>query len=102
MRLSQNRPDLDFAQMCVNPKKSNVSGLPRPRSCRRREACRPNSISRVLSGCNSSSNFASRLAKLVQEPSRILFVLKAHGEIVGEPHDDHVTARVVPPPPIGP
>ena len=30
MRLIQNRPLFDFAQMCVKPRKSNVSGLPRP------------------------------------------------------------------------
>ena len=33
IRLSQNRPLLDFAQMCVKPRKSNVSGLPRALGC---------------------------------------------------------------------
>src|SRR6266498_3199420 len=28
MRFTQNRPFLDVAQMCVKPRKSNVSGLP--------------------------------------------------------------------------
>jgi hypothetical protein len=28
MRLTQKRPDRDFALMCVKPKKLNVSGLP--------------------------------------------------------------------------
>ena len=32
MRLIQNRPFLDLAQMCVKPRKSNVSGLPCPRA----------------------------------------------------------------------
>jgi len=31
-RLSLNRPSLLVPQICVNPRKSNVSGLPRPRS----------------------------------------------------------------------
>jgi hypothetical protein len=59
-RLIQNVPFRDLAQMCVNPKKSNVSGLPRPRRRRSRAACRPNSISRVLSGRSPSPNFANR------------------------------------------
>ena len=37
-----------------------VSGFPSPRCFRSRAANRPNSISRVLSGCNSKPNFASR------------------------------------------
>jgi hypothetical protein len=42
-RLSQNRPDFDdVAQMCVKPRKSNVSGFPRPRRDRSRTALRPN------------------------------------------------------------
>jgi hypothetical protein len=28
MRLSQNRPLFDVAQMCVKPRKANVSGFP--------------------------------------------------------------------------
>jgi len=33
MRLSQNRPLFDVAQMCVKPRKANVSGFPRPVGC---------------------------------------------------------------------
>ena len=53
-RRSPNRPSLVFPQMCVNPRKSDVSGLPRPRAFRRRAACRPNSISRVLPSSSPS------------------------------------------------
>src|SRR6266536_455388 len=60
IRLTQNRPLFDLAQMCVKPRKSNVSGLPSPRPARSRAANRPNSISRVLPGCSSSPNFANR------------------------------------------
>src|ERR1019366_1615417 len=52
-RRSPNRPSLVFPQMCVNPRKPDVSGLPRPRALRRRAASRPNSISRVLPWCRS-------------------------------------------------
>ena len=47
-------------QMCVNPRKSNVSGLPSPRRFRLAAAKRPNSIRRVLSGCSSNPNCCRR------------------------------------------
>ena len=50
LRRTQNRPRLEVAQMCVNPRNANVSGLPSPRAARLRAACRPNSISRVFPG----------------------------------------------------
>ena len=40
-------------QMCVNPRKLNVSGLLSPRSARRCVACRPNSIRRVFCAMHS-------------------------------------------------
>jgi hypothetical protein len=60
LRRTQNRPRLEVAQMCVNPRNANVSGLPSPRAARLRAACRPNSISRVFPGCSSRLNFANR------------------------------------------
>src|SRR5579883_2719369 len=47
-------------QMKVKPRKLKVSGLPSPRRLRLSAAKRPNSISRVFSGCNDSANFANR------------------------------------------
>ena len=83
-----------FAQMCVKPRKSNVSGLPRPRSCRRSAANRPNSIRRVFSGCSSRPNFASRSRRSREEPLGVAMVLEPDDEVVGEAHDDHVAVRV--------
>lgn len=48
------------SQMCVNPRKLNVSGFPSPLAFLRRAACGPNSISRVLPGCSSRLNLANR------------------------------------------
>ncbi len=42
------------------------------------------------------------LTKFSQEPLRIIFLLEPDNEVVGEPHDDHITARVPAPPPVGP
>src|SRR5262249_17301208 len=36
------------------------------------------------------------------EPLRILTMLKAHDEVIGKPHDDHVAARMTVPPLLGP
>ena len=42
------------------------------------------------------------LAEVGQEALRIPVVLEAADEVVGEPHDDHLTACPVPPPPLDP
>jgi hypothetical protein len=42
------------------------------------------------------------MMKIDKEPLRIRPVLEAADEVVGEPHDDHLTARVMPPPPVHP
>ena len=59
-RRTQNRPRLETAQMCVNPRNENVSGFPSPRAFLLGTAYRPNSISRVLPGCSSRLNSANR------------------------------------------
>jgi hypothetical protein len=53
-------PFFDLAQICVKPRKSNVSGFPRPRAARFPAALRPNSTSRAFSGCSSNPNLANR------------------------------------------
>ncbi len=63
-RNTVNMPFLRFfAQICVKPRKVNVSGLPRPASFLFWAAYGPNSRSRVLSRCNSSPNAAKRLRR---------------------------------------
>ncbi len=49
---------LFFTQMCVKPRKLNVSGFPSPRLCRLSIANGPNSSSRVFSGCSSRFQIA--------------------------------------------
>ena len=52
LRRTMKRPRLFFPLICVNPRKSNVSGFPSPLRFRFSSANLPNSIRRVLSGCN--------------------------------------------------
>ena len=59
-RMTLNRPCLSVPQQCVNPRKSNVSGLLFPRRLRLVAANRPNSISRVFVAFRASPNLASR------------------------------------------
>jgi N-terminal domain of reverse transcriptase len=62
-------PALEVPQMCVNPRKRNVSGLPSPRALRFRAANRPNSIRRVFSVFSSRLNFASLSRRSAQNRS---------------------------------
>jgi len=55
-----------------------------------------------LLGCQLEAEPREPAAKLLQEPARICLMLKADNVIVGEAHDDHLTARMPPPPLVGP
>jgi len=68
-RSTVNRPFRVLAQLCVKPRKLKVSGLPPPRPRRFCSAKRPNSISRVLSGCSSRPNFANRSRSSIRKRS---------------------------------
>ena len=57
---------LFFPQICVKPRKLNVSGFPSPRRWRSRTANGPNSSRRVFSGCSSRSNFRIRCVSSAQ------------------------------------
>ena len=65
IRFCRDPPELESSRFlvvpqCVKPRNSNVSGLPRHAAVDLWAANRPNSISRVFSGCSSRPNFASR------------------------------------------
>src|SRR5271167_3225267 len=53
----------------LNPKKSNVAGLPSPRFFRRSAANAPNSVRRVFSGCKLSANWARRSLRSLRKRS---------------------------------
>ena len=55
-----------------------------------------------LLGRQLQAELRESVAKLGEEPSRIILVLEAHDVVVGVAHDDYVTVRVSAPPPIGP
>jgi hypothetical protein len=77
LRTTTNLPDFRvFEQMCVNPRKSKVSGLPRPCCLRVGAAKRPNSISRVLSPCSSSPNLLKRSRKSWRNRSPSAWICK--------------------------
>ena len=59
-RTTVNRPFRFFPQMCVKPRKLNVSGFPWPARRRCSGAYGPNSRRRVFSGCSSRQNLATR------------------------------------------
>jgi hypothetical protein len=77
VRRTMNRPNPFFLQMCVKPRKSNVSGLPSPLRSRFCSANRPNSIRRVLSGWSSSPNVPSRSRKFFEETICFCLILES-------------------------
>src|ERR1700676_5464150 len=85
-----NRPNLFFPLVCVNPRKSNVSGLPSPLRFRFCSANRPNSIRRVFSGCNSSPNFPSRSRKVLQETICVRLMLESRDDVIRIADDNHL------------
>ena len=75
LRLTLNRAnDLFFPLICVNPRKSKVSGWPSPFRSRFCSANRPNSIRRVLSGWNSNPTRVAGLAALPLFTASVLFL----------------------------
>jgi hypothetical protein len=70
LRSTVNRPFRAFAQLCVKPRKLKVSGFPSPRARRFVSAKRPNSRSRVLSGCHVSPNRPKRSRHSARKGSR--------------------------------
>ena len=68
MRRTQNRPLLVFAQMCVKPRKSNVSGFPTPRACRSPGGVPPELDQPGLVRVQLQPELREPLAKLGQEP----------------------------------
>src|ERR1700730_2880019 len=96
-----NLPWRVLPQMKVKPRKLKVSGWRSPRRWRRSAAKRPNSMSRVFSGCSVSANFCSR-SRLVQEAAGIALVLEADDEVVGVAHDDDIARSLALSPTHGP
>ena len=102
IRFSQKRPFPDLADMCVKPRKSNVSGLPPALGCPVAGGVPPELDQPGFVRVQFQSELREPAAKLVPEPLSVLSVLEPDDEIVSETHDDHITARVPLPPPVGP
>ena len=92
----------DLAQRCVKPRKSNVSGLPVAPGCPVPGSMPPELDQPGLVRVQFQPELREPAAELFQEPLGVIFVLEPDDEVVREPHDDHVTVRVVFPPPVGP
>ena len=90
IRQTVNVPVVSCPQKWVKPRKVKVSGFPSPRCFRFRAANRPNSISLVLSGCNSKPNFASRSRNSRRNRSASVRCSKTHHKIVSVADDNHV------------
>jgi len=100
--LTRVPPRRDLPQIGTNPRNVKVSGLPRPRRARLAAAWRPNSIRRVLSGCEPQREFPHPIAHRVPEAPGIVLMLESDDNIVGIPYDDHVAGGLTSSPTLGP
>src|SRR4051794_37103791 len=85
MRRSAKRPLLVFPQICVKPKQSKVSGLPRPAALavgrRTAQLDQPR-----LVGMQFQAELREPVAKLREEPLGLISMLEAHHVVVSKPH----------------
>ena len=87
--------------MCVKPRKSNVSGFPRPR--RLGSGGEPSELDQpCLVGLQLQAELRESLAKVGEEPLGVTVLLEPHEEVIGVAHDDHVAVRVPTSPLLGP
>ena len=84
--------------MCVKPKKSNVSGLPRPRCCSVLGGEPAELDEPRLVGMQLQVELRESLAKVAEELLCITLMLEPDDEVIREARDDHVTACVASPP----
>ncbi len=102
-RNTVNRPLLlVFPQMCVKPRKLNVSGFPVAALCR--VVAANGRIPAAASCRDAAPDRTSRIvhASSVRNRSASARRWNPNHEVVGEAHDDHVTVRVLPSPLLGP
>src|SRR5919109_4173919 len=96
IRLTWKRPARVFPQMCVKPRKSDVSGFPAP-------GREPAELDQArLARVQLQGESREPVAEVPQELPGVSQMLEPGDEVVGEAHDDHVAARVPPSPPPGP
>jgi hypothetical protein len=95
-RRIQNRPLRAVAQICVIPRNWNVSGFPSPRAARSRGGAPPELDQPGLVRVQFQAELREPLAQPGQERLGVLPVLEPDDEVVGEPHDDHITAGLAP------
>ena len=75
MRRNQNRPPLVNPQKCVKPRKSNVSGFPRPRALRPPGDEPPELDQPSLVGMQVQPELREPLAKISPKSLRIFLIL---------------------------
>jgi hypothetical protein len=106
-RRSANRPARVFAHMCVKPRNENVSGRPRPGPAQAPSPAvldgEPPKLDQArLLGVELQAEPGETLHQVRVEPLGVSTMLKADNEVVGKPHDDHVTMSLPPSPSPGP
>src|SRR5512142_1229614 len=102
IRLTWKRPARVFPQMCVKPREIERLRLPGAPLLPVRGGEPPELDQPRLARVQLQGEPREPLAEIPQELPGVSQMLEPGDEVVGETHDDHVAARVPPPPPLGP
>jgi len=97
LRLSQNRPYLFFPQICVSQEVKRLR-LPLATGRTGSGGVAPELDEPRLVGMQLQVELRKPLSKVAEELLGVRLVLEPGDKVVGEPHDDHVTVGVPPPP----
>ena len=101
-RLSLKRPVFVFAHACVKPRKLERLRPTEPAPYSVHGGVPPELDQARLLGVQLQGELRESFAQIAQEPLRVIPMLKAHHEVVGETHDDHIAVRVPASPLVGP
>jgi len=88
--------------MCRNPGNVNVSGFPSPRRLAQPGRVRPGLDQPGLAGVQFQAERREPSAQFLQEPLSVVLVLEPDDEVVREPRDHDIPARLRLPPVIDP
>ena len=88
--------------MCVRPRNSNASGLPKPPLCSSLGREAPELDQPRFLVVQPQPELREPLAKLGEEPLGVVPMLEAHHSVVSEPHSDDIAARLATPPLVDP
>jgi hypothetical protein len=101
-RSTRDRPFFVFPQMCLKPRKSKVSGLPRPRALSVRRRVASELEESRLFRVQLQLEFLHSFTQFRPEPFGLVFELESNHDVGGVAQHDYVALRPLPSPCLNP